>query len=72
MGYVSMYDITCKCCGKKFSLFFYDRQNYVYKLRRYDKTTYFCSYPCYRKEKIKIEQERITSKRPSQESNRLL
>ena len=40
----------CESCGKKFSIFLYDKQRYVYKVKeKTGKTKYFCSYPCYRK-----------------------
>lgn len=45
----------CAECGKSFSTFLYDRQNYVYKTKEKDGIKYFCSYPCYRQHTLKKE-----------------
>lgn len=46
------YDKVCSCCGKEFSLFFYDYRNYVYKIKKGDgEYVYQCSYPCWIKER---------------------
>lgn len=39
----------CSCCGKEFSLFFFNLKDYVYKEKSRGATYWFCSYPCYRK-----------------------
>lgn len=45
----------CPECDKEFSLFWYDRQHYVYKVIEGPYVKYLCSYPCYRKYKSKTE-----------------
>lgn len=64
--YVSNCDKQCSYCKKKFSLFFYDTKEYVYKVKVDKKYIYQCSYPCYRKEKERHENTRNASKGPSQ------
>ena len=46
----------CPECNKEFSLFWYDKQNYVYKvIHDGNHVQYLCSYPCYRKYKAKLQ-----------------
>lgn len=54
--------VRCSCCGKKFSLFFYSRRDYVYKIRTSKHTKYQCSYHCYKKEKDRFEDKRDAGK----------
>lgn len=48
----------CSCCKNVFSMSFYDRAKYVYKVRVGKTYIYQCSYNCYRKEKVKYENSR--------------
>nr|DAK86212.1 MAG TPA: zinc finger domain protein [Caudoviricetes sp.] len=70
--YMGKSNRQCSYCGKKFSMFFYDIREYVYKVKEDKKYLYQCSYPCYRKEKERHENTRNASQGPSPEGNRVL
>lgn len=51
----------CSCCKKKFSMSFYNKREYVYKVKVGKHYVYQCSYSCYRKEKAKYANSRDAS-----------
>lgn len=61
----------CSFCKKKFSMSFYSKREYVYKVKINKHYEYQCSYQCYKKEKERNENTRNANKGPSKEGDRL-
>lgn len=68
-NYFNSSDKECSYCKKKFSMFLFDKRDYVYKIKINKKYIYQCSYHCYLKEKERYGNKGNTSERPSTKSN---
>ena len=60
---------TCACCKKEFSMLPYYAKEYVYKHTKKGVTSWYCSYPCYRKGDSNERNRLCSDNGRSEESN---